>query len=122
MSPRKTSAVKTPRRPKPPKAVPQRSNVQPRTLAALPKAIPQRSNIQRRGLAAPPKPSTQVVTPPVEDDLEVLPPERTLLDIVDNLLSQGVVISGDAVLGVADVDLVYLKLSVLLCAVDRLVR
>lgn len=47
------------------------------------------------------------------------PAETSLLDVVDNLLSQGVVLQGDAVLGVADVDLIYLRLSVLLCAMDR---
>lgn len=47
------------------------------------------------------------------------PSERSLLDVIDNLLNQGVVVSGDAMLGVADVDLVYLKLTALLCAADR---
>jgi hypothetical protein len=55
------------------------------------------------------------------EELEALPREQSLLDVVDNLLNKGVVISGDAVLGVADVDLVYLKLSALLCAADKLV-
>lgn len=45
--------------------------------------------------------------------------DRSLLDVVDNLLNQGVVISGDAIIGVADVDLIYLRLSALLCAADR---
>ena len=46
-------------------------------------------------------------------------PEETLLDVVDNLLNKGVVLNGDIVLALADVDLVYLKLSVLLSAADR---
>ena len=46
--------------------------------------------------------------------------EATLLDMLDKLLNKGVVLNGDVVLGVAGVDLVYLKLSSLLCAVDRL--
>lgn len=45
--------------------------------------------------------------------------ESTLLDLVDNLLSQGVVISGEVVLGLADVDLIYLRLSAVLCAADK---
>lgn len=46
-------------------------------------------------------------------------PEETLLDVVDNLLNKGVVLNGDLVLALADVDLVYLRLSVLLSAADR---
>lgn len=45
--------------------------------------------------------------------------DASLLDLVDNLLTQGVVVSGDIVLSLAEVDLVYLRLSVLLCAADR---
>lgn len=45
--------------------------------------------------------------------------ETSLLDLVDNLLTRGVMISGDVVLGLADVDLVYLRLSALLCAADK---
>jgi len=46
--------------------------------------------------------------------------ETTLLDLVDNLLSQGVVITGEVVLGLADVDLIYLRLSAILCAADKI--
>lgn len=44
---------------------------------------------------------------------------NSLLDVVDNLLNKGVVVSGDVTLALADVDLVYLRLTVLLCAADR---
>ena len=54
-------------------------------------------------------------------DLILEPPqEATLLDMLDKLLNKGVVLDGDVVLGVAGVDLVYLRLSSLLCAVDRI--
>src|SRR5436190_21516522 len=46
-------------------------------------------------------------------------PEATLVDMIDRLLDKGVVLNGDVVLGVAGVDLVYLRLSSLLCAIDR---
>jgi hypothetical protein len=46
--------------------------------------------------------------------------DRTLLDMLDRLLNKGVVLNGDVVLGVAGVDLVYLRLSALLTAIDRL--
>jgi hypothetical protein len=44
----------------------------------------------------------------------------TLLDLVDNLLSKGVVLHADAILALADVDLVYLRLTALLAAADRI--
>jgi hypothetical protein len=52
----------------------------------------------------------------------VLAPEATLLDLVDNALNKGVVITGDVVLGVAGVDLVYLRVSAVLCAVESLLK
>jgi hypothetical protein len=45
--------------------------------------------------------------------------DATLLDLVDNALSKGVVLTGDVTIGLAHVDLVYLRLSLLLCAADR---
>jgi len=45
--------------------------------------------------------------------------EATLLDMIDKLLDKGVVAHGDVVLGVAGVDLVYLRLAALLSAIDR---
>ncbi len=45
--------------------------------------------------------------------------DTTLLDVLDTLLNKGVVLNGDVVLGVAGVDLVYLRLSSLLTAIDR---
>lgn len=48
--------------------------------------------------------------------------EASLLDLVDHVLTKGVVLHGDLMLGVADVDLVYARLSVILCAADRLLE
>lgn len=48
--------------------------------------------------------------------------EPSLLDVLDNVLNRGAVVQGDVVLGVANVDLIYLRLSVLLAAVDKAVR
>lgn len=44
----------------------------------------------------------------------------TLLEILDRALNKGVVISGDIVISVADVDLVYLGLKVLLSSVETM--
>src|SRR5262245_22043970 len=46
-------------------------------------------------------------------------PEASLLDVIDSLLNKGVVLNADVILALADVDLVYLRLSALLCAADR---
>ena len=45
--------------------------------------------------------------------------ERSLADVVDNLLNQGVMLNAEIILALANVDLVYLRLSALLCAADR---
>ena len=60
--------------------------------------------------------------PPVTDavaDQVLDAPESTLLDLLDNLLNKGVMANGDVTLGVAGIDLIYLRLSALLCAADR---
>ena len=44
----------------------------------------------------------------------------TLLELVDRVLNKGVVLSGDITLSVADVDLVYVGLRVLLSSVAAL--
>ena len=46
--------------------------------------------------------------------------ESSLLDVIDNVLNHGVVLHGELILGVANVDLIYAKLSVLLSALDKL--
>jgi hypothetical protein len=46
--------------------------------------------------------------------------ESSLLDVVDRVLNKGAVLNGDVILGVANVDLVYTKLSVLLAAIDKI--
>jgi hypothetical protein len=45
--------------------------------------------------------------------------DDSLLDLVDNLLNRGVVISGEVMLGLAGVDLVYVRLQAVLCSADR---
>lgn len=59
-------------------------------------------------------------------DLQATPPsaeqELTLLDLLDRVLDKGVVLSGDITLSVADVDLVYVGLRVLLSSVDAAER
>ncbi|MFL5579330.1 MAG: gas vesicle protein [Gemmatimonadaceae bacterium] len=46
--------------------------------------------------------------------------EVTLLDLLDRVIDNGVVLAGDVTISVADVDLIYLGLRVLLAPVERL--
>lgn len=43
----------------------------------------------------------------------------SLLEMVDNILDKGAVVDAELVLGLADVDLVYVRLSALICSADR---
>jgi hypothetical protein len=57
--------------------------------------------------------------PPVAD--QILEPANTsILDLLDRLLNKGVMLNGDITMGVAGVDLIYLRLSSIFCAADRL--
>jgi hypothetical protein len=47
-------------------------------------------------------------------------PESSVLDLLDHLLNKGVMANGDVTLGVAGIDLIYLRLSTILCAADRI--
>ncbi|HZU13021.1 MAG TPA: gas vesicle protein [Chloroflexota bacterium] len=44
----------------------------------------------------------------------------TLLDLLDRVIDHGVVLAGNVTITVADVDLIYLELRVLLAAAERL--
>lgn len=46
--------------------------------------------------------------------------EVTLLDLLDRVIENGVVLAGDITISVADVDLIYLGLRLLLAPVERL--
>lgn len=48
--------------------------------------------------------------------------QSSLLDVLDTVLNRGAVLNGDVVLGVANVDLIYVKLSVLLAAFDKVTK
>jgi hypothetical protein len=48
--------------------------------------------------------------------------ELTLLETLDHLLDRGVVIAGEAVISIGDVDLLFLGLNVVLANVDAIKR
>jgi len=56
------------------------------------------------------------------DDVVTKSKDVTLLEILDRILDKGVVISGDIVISVADVDLIYLGLKVMLSSVETMER
>jgi gas vesicle protein GvpA/GvpJ/GvpM family len=73
-------------------------------------------------MARRPAPSLDVRRPqtlPVSDQV-LEPSEDTVLDLLDHLLNKGVMLNGDVTLGVAGVDLIYLRLSSIFCAADRI--
>ena len=69
----------------------------------------------RRPASLVPGPQTLPVVDQVLD-----PSEDTVLDLLDHLLNKGVMLNGDVTLGVAGIDLIYLRLSSIFCAADRI--
>jgi hypothetical protein len=57
------------------------------------------------------------VEPPTAQILERA--DASLLDLVDHVLNKGVVLSGEVTLGLAGIDLIYVRLLALICAADR---
>ena len=45
--------------------------------------------------------------------------EVTLLELLDRVVDHGVILSGDITISVADVDLIYLGLRVMLSSIER---
>jgi hypothetical protein len=71
--------------------------------------------------AAPPKGVSRPRPAPRREAARIVDQsESSLVDVIDNLLNRGVVLNADVILALADIDLVYLRLSALLCAADRL--
>jgi hypothetical protein len=82
------------------------------------------------GGKTPPRPQPRVATPnlqarapkrstPKSQVGRILDDDSSLLDLIDNLLNKGVMLNADLILALADVDLIYIRLSALLCAADR---
>lgn len=86
------------------------STVQPRELPV--REMPPLRMPKARVSKLPPRRNTPVAR--IVDEAE-----SSLLDLIDNLLAKGVMLNADLILALADVDLVYIRLSALLCAADR---
>jgi hypothetical protein len=46
--------------------------------------------------------------------------DGSLVDLVDSLLDKGVVLDAEIVLGLADIDLIYVRLSAVVVAADKI--
>lgn len=87
----------------------------PGRRSTVPAAHPPR----RAEIPGPPR-RGHIPSPPARQVARIIDPsESSLLDVLDNLLNRGVVVNADLILALADVDLVYVRLSALLCAADR---
>ena len=83
----------------------------------MPKRLPPAQTKRPRA----PKPLRPSTAPPARSVARIIDQsDSSLLDIIDNLLNQGVVLNADLILALANVDLVFIRLSALLCAADRL--
>jgi hypothetical protein len=87
--------------------------------STVPTAGPPRSTRRPPPPKRAPIPRVQTKVPPRREFAHILEPDASLLDVIDSLLNKGVVLNADVILALADVDLVYLRLSALLCAADR---
>jgi hypothetical protein len=56
----------------------------------------------------------------MDDDDELTGLDLNLLDLVDHVLNKGVVLTGEATISVAGVDLIYLGLNVVLASVGTI--
>lgn len=58
----------------------------------------------------------------MQDDLYDINRQITVLDILDRVLTKGVVITGQLVISVANIDLIYVDLKILLSSVETINR
>ena len=96
-----------------------------RLRSNIPKATPPR----RAKSAAPPRTvhppaprgSAPAYRPPSHQVARIIDvSDKSLADVIDSLLNKGVVLNAEVILALANVDLVYIRLSALICAADRL--
>ena len=84
--------------------------------------IPRQHPPRRAAVPPPPRRPSPPSLPPSRQVARIIDEsDSSLLDVLDNLLNRGVVLNADLILALANVDLVYVRLSALLCAADRVV-
>ena len=91
-----------------------------RSRVGRPSTIPREHPPKRRTAPPPPRRARMPAPPPSRQVARIIDQsDSSLLDVLDNLLNRGVVLNADLILALANVDLVYVRLSALLCAADR---
>ena len=103
-----------------PTTVPKRRLPRRPEVASLPRGVPRPRPPKRPVSPRPPLRSAHPKPPRREVARIIDDSDKSLVDVLDSLLNQGVVVNADLVLALADVDLVYVRLSALLCAADRI--
>jgi len=111
------------RRPRPPKGVKPSTVTLTARHSTIPRGLP-RQKTRPKATERPNHPKlalrrTKHAPPPHRQVARIIDEESTLLDLIDNLLEKGVMLNAEVVLALANVDRVYLRLSALLCAADR---
>jgi hypothetical protein len=104
------------------KRVPSRHSTVPRVKQPRPKPPLRRAAPlpPKRAKIAPPPMRVPHAKPPRSQVAHIVDDsESSLVDVLDSLLPKGVMLNADLILALADVDLVYVRLSALLCAADR---
>lgn len=56
------------------------------------------------------------------DNIVLKSKEVTLFEVLDRILDKGIVIKGDLIISVADVNLIYVGLQAVITSVDRILR
>lgn len=56
--------------------------------------------------------------PGLPDDVATDDEQLSLVDLVDHVLNKGVVLAGEATIAIADIDLIYLGLNIVLTSVQ----
>ena len=109
--------------PAPPKGAKPSTVSARRGRSTVPRHLPAKQQARprlKRRLPMPPLSVPRTVAAPNRQVGRIIDEdESSLLDLLDNLLSKGVMLNADLILALADVDLVYIRLSALLCGADR---
>ena len=111
------------RRPDPPKGAKPSTAFSRRGPSTVPRDLPvkhaPRPRLRRRAPTPALSVPSTVAAPNRQVGRIIDEDDSSLVDLIDNLLSKGVMLNADLILALADVDLVYIRLSALLCAADR---
>lgn len=58
----------------------------------------------------------------MDDNIALSSREVTLFEVLDRILDKGIVVKGDLIISIADVNLIYIGLQIIITSVDRILR